>query len=186
MLLKRFLSIEKIENGYLVKGDTADVKIIFMSDDIIRVRTSFDKKWAEESYALVMTAWEDRLDSLFKDERKRITPLDITFEETEKEIIFHTKTLKLVMSKEPLYFSIYKLNGEKTGKIDIMGRRIRMSPKDAIRHDPEFGDPLYKHIPFYIKLKDRTVLVKCKKPAKKEFDIIISCERFELIGMGDE
>jgi len=49
MLLKQFLSIEKIESGYLVKGDTADVKIIFMSDDIIRVRTSFDKKWAEES-----------------------------------------------------------------------------------------------------------------------------------------
>ena len=91
MLLKRFLSIEKIENGYLVKGDTADVKIIFMSDDIIRVRTSFDKKWAEESYALVMTAWEDRLDSLFKDERKRITPLDITFEETEKRLYFIQK-----------------------------------------------------------------------------------------------
>ncbi|AQR97328.1 TIM-barrel domain-containing protein [Clostridium saccharoperbutylacetonicum] len=191
MLLKRFLSMDKIENGYLVKGDTADIKIIFMSDDIIRIRTSFDKKWSEESYALVMTAWEDRLDSLFKDERKRITALDISFEETEKEIIFNTKTLKLVMSKEPLYFSIYKLNGEKiygdladrafecdqlgrishynevdlendhfygfgekTGKVDKMGRRMRMSPKDAIGHDPEFGDPLYKHIPFYIKLNN--------------------------------
>lgn len=39
---------------------------------------------------------------------------------------------------------------------------------------------------WYYELSDRTVLVKCKKPAKKEFEIIISCERFDLIGMGDE
>jgi len=38
-----------------------------------------------------MTAWEDRLDSLFKEERKRITPLDITFEETEKRLYFIQK-----------------------------------------------------------------------------------------------
>jgi alpha-glucosidase len=44
--------------------------------------------------------------------------------------------------------------GEKTGKLDKLGRRMRMSPKDAIGHDPEFGDPLYKHIPFYIRLNN--------------------------------
>lgn len=191
MLLKQFLSIEKMQNGYLVKGDTADIKIIFMSDDIIRVRASFDRNFEEASYTLVTTAWEDRLDSLLAEERERIEALDIPFEENEKEIIFYTKTLKLVLAKSPLHFSIYKLNGEKlysdladrafecdqlgrvshynevdlqndhfygfgekTGKLDKMGRRMRMSPKDAIGHDPEFGDPLYKHIPFYIKLNN--------------------------------
>lgn len=191
MLLKKFLSMKKIENGYYVKGDSADIKIIFMTDDIIRVRVSFDRRWKEESYTLVMTAWEDRLDHLFHEERKRINALDIPFEETETEIIFCTKTLKLVMTKSPLYFSIYKLNGEKlyndiheraferdqigrifhynqidpqndhfygfgekTGTLDKFGRRMRMSPKDAIGHDPEFGDPMYKHIPFYIKLNN--------------------------------
>lgn len=29
-----------------------------------------------------------------------------------------------------------------------------MNPKDAIGHDPENGDPLYKHIPFYIRVNE--------------------------------
>ena len=29
-----------------------------------------------------------------------------------------------------------------------------MSPKDAIGHDPETGDPMYKHIPFYIRVNE--------------------------------
>ncbi|MEW9677322.1 TIM-barrel domain-containing protein [Lentibacillus sp. L22] len=189
MLLKNFLSINKMKNGYYVKGDAADIKIIFMTDDIIRVRVSFNRQWTEESYSLVMTAWEDRLDYLFPEEREKIKALDIPMEETDKEIVFYTNTMKLVMCKSPLHFSLYQLNGEKlysdlplrafeqdqlgrvshynqidfkndhfygfgekTGKLDKKGRRMRMTPKDAIGHDPETGDPLYKHIPFYIKL----------------------------------
>lgn len=30
-----------------------------------------------------------------------------------------------------------------------------MSPKDAIGHDPETGDPMYKHIPFYIRVNEK-------------------------------
>ena len=37
MLLRSFESFEKTENGYLIHGDAADVKLIFMSDDIIRI-----------------------------------------------------------------------------------------------------------------------------------------------------
>ena len=29
-----------------------------------------------------------------------------------------------------------------------------MSPKDAIGADPEFGEPLYKHVPFYIRVNE--------------------------------
>ena len=39
MLLRSFESFEKTENGYLIHGDAADVKLIFMTDDIIRVRS---------------------------------------------------------------------------------------------------------------------------------------------------
>ena len=38
MLLRSFESFEKTENGYLIHGDAADVKLIFMTDDIIRIR----------------------------------------------------------------------------------------------------------------------------------------------------
>ena len=42
-----------------------------MTDDIIRIRVHFDKgtPMEEESYTLVTTAWEDRMDTLLKDER---------------------------------------------------------------------------------------------------------------------
>lgn len=43
MLLRSFESFEKTENGYLIHGDAADVKLVFMTDDIIRIRVHFDK-----------------------------------------------------------------------------------------------------------------------------------------------
>lgn len=191
MILKKFQSLEKTGNGYIVHGDCADVMLVFMSDDIIRIRVSFDRSFKEESYTLVTTAWEDRLDSLFEGERQRITALDVPFTEDEKSIRFVTKTLTLVLNKALLSFSLYDNEGkciyrdlaerafekdqlgrlshyscmdrekdhfygfgEKTGHLDKKGRRMRMSPKDAIGHDPEFGDPMYKHIPFYIRINE--------------------------------
>lgn len=191
MMLHKYISMDEIENGYLIHGDTADVKIIFMTDDVIRIRVSFDKEFNESSYALVTTAWEDELDEIFVRERTRIEALSIPYEETDKKIIFRTKNLKLVLRKKPFSFALYNAKGEliykdlkertfeidqigrlshyscidsekdhffgfgeKTGHLDKKGRRLRMSPKDAIGHDPEFGEPLYKHIPFYIRINE--------------------------------
>ena len=188
MILKQYLSHEKTSNGYIVHGDAADVMLVFMTDDIIRVRVSFSRTFREKSYALVRTAWPDELDELLKAERERITPLNVPCVESEDALTFTTKTLKLSMKKEPLSFSLYDVSGtciyrdlqeraferdylgrlshyscmdrerdhfygfgEKTGHLDKKGRRLRMSPKDAIGHDPEHGDPMYKHIPFYIR-----------------------------------
>lgn len=41
--------------------------------------------------------------------------------------------------------------GEKTGHINKKKRRMRMHNVDTIGYDSEYTDPLYKHIPFYIK-----------------------------------
>ena len=192
MLLKHFQSLEKTENGYRIHGDNADVMLVFMTDDIIRVRVSFDRQFKEESYTLVTTAWADRMDEMLAAERTRITALDVPCEETDKTLTFRTKTLKLVFRKCPFSMLLYTADGEliyqdlrerafekdqlgrlshysrmdrahdhfygfgeKTGHLDKKGRRLRMSPKDAIGHDPEFGDPMYKHIPFYIRVDDR-------------------------------
>ena len=191
MLLKHFQSVEKTENGYRIHGDNADVMLVFMTDDIIRVRVSFDRRFKEESYTLVTTAWPDRMDNLLAGERTRITALDVPCEETDKTLTFRTATLKLVFRKCPFSMLLYTADGEliyqdlrerafekdqlgrlshysrmdrahdhfygfgeKTGHLDKKGRRLRMSPKDAIGHDPESGDPMYKHIPFYIRVND--------------------------------
>ncbi len=193
MLLRKCESFEKTENGYILHGDSADVLLVFLSDDVIRVRVSFERKFPEESYTLVTTAWADRMDELLKDERTRIVPLDVPCEETDRELCFCTGSLRLAVCREPFSISLYTAEGtliyqdlkerayekdqlgrlshfsridyaadhfygfgEKTGHLDKKGRRLRMSPKDAIGHDPENGDPMYKHIPFYIRINEET------------------------------
>jgi alpha-glucosidase len=40
--------------------------------------------------------------------------------------------------------------GDKTGKLDLHGRRLRTAMLDSLGFDPERGDPLYKHWPLLI------------------------------------
>lgn len=189
MIINKFEEIEKTTNGYLVTAENAKMLIIFMTDNIIRIRVSFsDEDFDEQSYSLVTTAWKDKNDHLFKNERNNIKALKIDYVEDTEKIIWETESLKLVLHKDPLYISLknkeglivyqdlkeraYEIDhmgrifhynkidaqndhfygfGEKTGYLDKKNQRLRMATKDAIGQDPEFGDPMYKHIPFYIK-----------------------------------
>lgn len=40
--------------------------------------------------------------------------------------------------------------GDKTGPLDLHGRRLRVMAMDSLGYDPQRGDPLYKHWPFLI------------------------------------
>ena len=40
--------------------------------------------------------------------------------------------------------------GDKTGPLDLHGRRLRTLALDALGYDPKCGDPLYKHWPFVL------------------------------------
>ncbi|MFZ5993301.1 MAG: TIM-barrel domain-containing protein [Deinococcota bacterium] len=40
--------------------------------------------------------------------------------------------------------------GEVSGILQRDSRRYRLEPRDACNYDPEFSDPLYKHIPLYL------------------------------------
>ena len=174
MLLRKYISHEQTENGYVIHGDAADILLVFMTDDIIRVRVSFSRKFPEASYALIHTAWPDRLDSLFAGERERVKALDVPCEESADALTFRTKSMTLKMKKAPLSFTLYDASGkciyrdlperaferdqlgrlshyscmdrehdhfygfgEKTGHLDKKGRRLRMSPKDAIDTTPK-------------------------------------------------
>lgn len=44
--------------------------------------------------------------------------------------------------------------GEQTGRMNKLGKFMRLSPKDSIGYDPESTSCLYKHIPFYIKINE--------------------------------
>lgn len=101
-ICSKFLSYEKLEGAYLLHTDNADIKLYFMTDNIIRIRASFTKKFPEESYVLLTTAWTDRLDPIFEAERKRIAPVEPVLTENSEKLCFETAKLKLVIGKEPI------------------------------------------------------------------------------------
>ena len=48
--------------------------------------------------------------------------------------------------------SLYYGFGEKTGPLEKRGQRMRFRGKDACGYDPQHTDPLYKSLPFFIKM----------------------------------
>lgn len=52
-------------------------------------------------------------------------------------------------------FEHYYGFGEKSGQLDKYMRRLRMYSCDTIGYDAEHTDPLYKHIPFFIKHREK-------------------------------
>ncbi|MFC0213697.1 TIM-barrel domain-containing protein [Paenibacillus chartarius] len=167
--------------------DAARYRIYLMTDDIIRIRCSFSDEFGKEgSYALAMAAWDDELAAGDPD-RVRIEGLPVRFEDQGAQLTAATRSLRLIVHKQPFAFEIrdadgtvlhkdvpekgfvqdklgrlyhysamdandhYYGFGEKTGKLNKRSRRLRMRNVDTIGYDSEYTDPLYKHIPFYIK-----------------------------------
>ena len=56
----KITDFEPIGDFYVLHTNNADIKLYFLTDEIIRVRASFDKEIAEESFVVATTAWEDR------------------------------------------------------------------------------------------------------------------------------
>ncbi len=113
-ICKKIIKVDKTGAFYVLKGDCADIKLYFITEEIIRVRASFTREFPEESYVLMTTAWEDRLDPLFEGERNRIIPVDPKVEENESEgtISFDTGKLKLSVKKDPFEFTLENAYGE--------------------------------------------------------------------------
>ena len=63
-ICSRFTGRERKNGAFLLHTDNANVKVCFVTDEIVRVRASFDHELAEESYVLMTTAWEDRIKPL--------------------------------------------------------------------------------------------------------------------------
>lgn len=163
--------------------------VVFLQEDILRIRCTFEENFSEEaSYTLVMTAWEDKLDGLFKGERVKVKPLKPHVLESNENLVLMTGKLKVVIKKQPFGISIFDNKetclysevperpymkddkgrvyhytafsekdcyygfGEKTGYLNKSKTRMRMNNLDTLGYDAEKTDPLYKHIPFYIKL----------------------------------
>ena len=104
-------SVSQKDNYYSVATDGVEIRILFLTDSIIRIRAGFDGDFAEESYSLVMTAWEDRLDDFLKDYRRRVPAADTVLTDGEQEAVIQGRLLKAVVEKDPFRICVYDQDG---------------------------------------------------------------------------
>lgn len=186
------ISIKNYDNYLNIDTDAAKYRIVLLNDEIVRIRCTFDEEFAEEaSYSLIMTAWEDKMDGLLSEERKRVRAVGSKYEDLGTYIRLSTKKLKVNIYKEPFAIEITDKEGnvlhsdlkeksyvkdahgrlyhyscmddedcfygfgEKTGYLNKKKKRLRMHNVDTVGYDSEHTDPLYKHIPFYIKFNKK-------------------------------
>ena len=110
-LCKEIQSMERLDGAFLFHTNCADIKVCFVTDEIVRVRVAFDRELAEESYILSTTAWEDRLDGLFGAERTRVQPVTPEVTVTDEAVTFQTAAVRLVAERSPLCFKLYDKDG---------------------------------------------------------------------------
>lgn len=181
--------IEHCDDGTLrISTDGVEIRVLMMTEDIVRIRAGFDGDFREESYALTMTAWEDRLDTVLGEDRQRIRPAPTTLHDEAERAVLESERLRIEIDKQPFVIRVRDRDGtvlhedvphigyredpnrrrwhtsrieegdaffgfgETTGPLDKHHERITLSPRDSLGYDAERSDPLYKHIPFYVKV----------------------------------
>ena len=108
---KKAMGICPRDGYYSIQTNCVEIRIWFMTDSIIRIRAGFDGDFAEGSYSLVMTAWEDSMDDLMKDYRKRILPAESELTDGKDQAVIQGRQLKVVVDKEPFAIRIYDQDG---------------------------------------------------------------------------
>lgn len=107
----RVLAVKQNGKTFSVATDGAEIRLMFVTDSIVRIRAGFDGDFAEESYSLVTTAWEDRMDGFLKDYRRRIEAAEAVLEDGEEAAVIQGKALKVMVEKEPFRICVYDEEG---------------------------------------------------------------------------
>ena len=98
-------------NHFSVKTNSVEIRIWFLTDDIIRIRAGFDGTFEEASYSLALTAWDDRLDGVAGKYRRRIdTAPAVLTDGAEKAVITGNK-LRVEVEKDPFRICVYDADG---------------------------------------------------------------------------
>jgi alpha-glucosidase len=175
---------------FTVSTNEIDIRIWFLTDDIVRIRAGFDGDFHECSYSLCLTAWDDDADDLMKGYRRRVECAESTLEEQPDRFVMRGRHLVVTVRKSPYQLEISDAEdgtvlhrdcvdlalredrnkrrlhtseidlddgffgfGEHGGSFDKNQSYLALFPTDAMGWDPQKTDCLYKHIPFYIRLR---------------------------------
>ena len=104
-------TVAKKDSYFSVMTNSVEIRILFLTDSILRIRAGFDGDFAEESYSLVMTAWEDRMDDFLKGRRTRVEAADAVLSDGDREAVIEGRILKAVVEKEPFRICVYDKEG---------------------------------------------------------------------------
>lgn len=99
------------DSYFRILTNSIEIRLMFFTDSIIRIRAGFDGDFAEESYSLITTAWEDRMDEFLGSMRKRITPASANMSDQGDSVILQGALLKVVVEKDPFRICIYDKEG---------------------------------------------------------------------------
>ena len=171
-----------------IRTEGIELRVLMLTEDVVRLRAGFDGDFAEQSYSLMATAWDDRNDELFAGERVRLTPPPVRLETLEESVVLHGPRLRVEVRRSPLEIRVLDSDdsvlhadvpllayredvnrrrihasriepgdafvgfGETTGPLDKARQLVTLSPRDSLGYDAQKSAPLYKHIPFHLKV----------------------------------
>ncbi len=104
-------AVRQKDNYFSIETNSVEIRVWFLTDSILRIRAGFDGDFAEESYSLVLTAWEDRMDSFMKNYRKRIETAKAVLTDGDCEAVIQGRELKVVVEKDPFRICVYDREG---------------------------------------------------------------------------
>ena len=116
----KVLQVVQKQNGFSILTDGVEIRLMFVTDSIVRIRAGFDGDFAEESYSLVMTAWEDRMDDFMKPYRRRVEPAKAVLTDEDSQAVIQGKLLKVVVEKEPFRICVYDQDPNRQGFRDAL------------------------------------------------------------------
>ncbi len=123
--------------------DGAKFRVYLLDKNIIRMRGTFDDKFApEESYALTKTAWDDKTDKLLGDERTKVSPIPIELIKTDFGYSVSNGLYKLSIFEDPFYFEITDQNGKVVHQ-DLPKRSFLQDDLGRSYHYSSMGDHDY-------------------------------------------
>ena len=99
------------ENYYSIAADAVEIRLWFLTDEILRIRAGFDGDWDEASYSLVMTAWDSRTDELMKDYRRRVETAKAQLTDGADKAVIQGEKLRVEVEKDPFRICVYDAEG---------------------------------------------------------------------------
>lgn len=140
--------VSAVKNYYSIATDAVEIRLWFLTDDIIRIRAGFDGDWDEASYSLVKTAWQSRTDELMKDCRRRVDVAKTSLTDRTDKAVIRGEKLTVEIEKDPFRILIYDAEGtllhadipDLAYREDSNKRRLHTSQMEADDYFYGFGE----------------------------------------------